>query len=125
MKNLQRGKSYTRDDIHTLLGGGKQEYLPHVDGRVVCACLKKSMNPGIPDKILVGDGVNVIRWARVFGEQRHFVPVFLKRESNEWVYVGNYRVLSLSEDRDEIRREADRAGRTGVTMILRLERELA
>ena len=123
MGKLERGRAYTRGDINSILGGGIVEYLPHVDGQVVCACLKQTMNPGIPDTILVGEGVNVVRYARVFASQKCYVPVFIKRASNDWLYVGNYRVRTVSENRDEVERLAREALRNDVVMVLRLERQ--
>lgn len=118
-----KGESYTRSEISKTVGGGVQEYLPHIGGDVVCACLKQSMNPGIPDTVLVGRGVNVEKYARVFAEQENYIPTFIKRAVNDWVYVGNYRVKELSEDLADIERLSREAGRTDVVMILRLERE--
>lgn len=120
---MEKGKAYTRREIASMLGGGIQEYLPHVNGRVVCACLKQSMNPEIPDTILVGSGINVVRYARVFARQKDFVPVFIKRYINEWIYAGDYCVRSLSEDKEEVNRLAREALRENVVMILRLERK--
>lgn len=123
MGKLERGKAYSRNEIHSLLGGGIQNYLPHVDGQVVCACLKGTMNPGIPDTVLVGQGVNVVRYAKVFASQKNYIPVFIKRGSNDWVYVGDYRVHSVSEDKEDVSRLAREALRNDVVMILRLERQ--
>jgi len=36
---LEEGKLYTRREIHDLLGGEVQTYLPAKDGLVTCACL--------------------------------------------------------------------------------------
>ena len=118
------GESYTRKKISSVLGGGVQDYLPHIGGSVVCACLKQSMNPGIPDTVLVGRGVNVEKYARAFAEQENYIPTFIKRAVNDWVYVGNYRVKELSENPHDIKRLAREAGRSDVVMILRLEREI-
>lgn len=123
MDGFEVGKAYTRQQIHNSLGGGMQEYLPHLDGQVLCACLTETMNPGIPDTILVGEGVNVVRYARMFAGQRNYIPVFIKHCSNEWVYVGDYRVRSVSEDKQEISKLAREAMRNDVVMILRLERQ--
>lgn len=42
------GEEYTRNDIHELVGGSKQAYLPNKNGRVVAACLTKNYNPQAP-----------------------------------------------------------------------------
>ena len=81
------------------------------------------MNPGIPDTVLVGKGVNVERYARIFADQENHIPTFIKRAVNDWVYVGNYRVSEMSEDQNEVERLSSEADRTDVVMILRLERD--
>src|SRR5690242_17444713 len=101
------GRPYTRREIADAVGGSIQDYLPHHNGRVVCACLVPQLNPGAPDVILVGTGPEIVRWARVFADQRDFVPVFIKRATNAWEHVGRYRVEGSSIDTAEIsRREA-------------------
>jgi hypothetical protein len=95
MSEFQRGESYTRIEIHRTLGGGLQDYLPHRDGRVVAACLSPDLNPDAPSIVLPGRGPEIQRWAEIFAKQRQLVPTFLKRGSNEWEYVGNYRVRGL------------------------------
>ncbi len=116
------GRAYTRHEIFSELGGGTQDYLPHHDGRVVCACLKKSMDPGAPDTILVGNPVNVVRYARVFSRQQNFIPVFIKQDVNKWLYVGDYRVQYVLEDDAEVNRLAQEAQRSDVVMVLKLRR---
>jgi len=92
MNSFARFHPYTRREIADTLGGGVQDYLPHHDGQVVCACLTPELNPEAPNVILAGTGPDIIRWAEVFAKQRDFVPVFLKRATNAWQYVGRYRV---------------------------------
>ena len=116
------GQAYTRVEIHAALGGGVQDYLPHVDGVVVCGCFNPGLNPDAPGVVLPGFGPGIERWAEVFGAQRHAVPCFLKRATNVWEYVGDFRVRELSRDAAEVARWAASAGREGdVSMVLHLE----
>jgi hypothetical protein len=39
------GESYTRDQIHKILGGEKDSYLPQKDGKIVCGCFSTDANP--------------------------------------------------------------------------------
>jgi hypothetical protein len=113
---------YTRQEIATELGGDEVSYLPHRDGRIVCACIGRELNPDAPAVILPGSGPDIVRWAEVFAEQREFVPVFLKRATNAWKYVGNYRVAERSLDRDQIDRWEAVSNRIGeLSMVLFLE----
>ena len=121
---LEFGRAYTRGEIHTLLGGGLQDYLPHVGGRVVAGCFNLRLNPHAPFVVLPGFGPAIQRWAYVFAAQEDPVPCFLKRgTSNVWEYVGDYRVRELSEDADEITEWGRLAGRgtDDVSMVLHLE----
>jgi hypothetical protein len=115
------GRAYTRAEIHDALGGGVQDYLPHVKGAVVCGCFNPELNPDAPDVVLPGFGPGIQRWAEVFAAQNQPVPCFLKRATNAWVYVGMLRVRSCTTDAKEVERWALRARREGnVSMVLYL-----
>jgi hypothetical protein len=116
----KRGALYTRSEIHRELGGGTQEFLPHVDGEIVCGCFTPDLNPDAPNEILPGNGPGIVRWATRFYEQRSPVPVFLKRDTNQWEYVGNWIAERLITDRSEIAKRQQRTSRTDISMILRL-----
>jgi hypothetical protein len=91
---LTVGKGYTRRQIHEVCGGGVQDYLPHKNGQVACACLSLGYNPNAPHEVLAGYGPGIERWARVFAVQKTYVPVFIKKGVNFWEYVGDYRVAN-------------------------------
>lgn len=115
---------YTRREISDALGGGVQGYLPHVNGKVVCACLADEYNPDAPFVVLPGTGPDIVRWGKVFAAQREFVPVFLKRATNAWQYVGRFRVQERSSDPQQIGRwEAVAKRHGGLSMVLYLEGE--
>jgi 5-methylcytosine-specific restriction protein A len=121
------GESYTRDFIHTQLGGEKVSYLPQKGGRIVCGCFSPDLDPEAPHEILVGgadeDGTEgpIVKKARMLFRQDGSIPVFLKRATKEWMYDGHYRVKRLIEDRDYIERKQRRAGRSDVVLALVLE----
>ncbi len=115
------GGIYTRAEIHAALGGGMQSYLPHVGGRVVCGCFNPVLNPDAPDVVLPGFGPGIERWAAVFASQVVGVPCFLKRATNVWEYVGEFRVRERDTRPEEIQRWAAVAGRTDVSMVLHLD----
>lgn len=120
---FKKGEYYTRKEINLQLGGGIQDYLPHKDNQVVCACLDEKMNPDLPDIILAGHGEQVPKWARVFAAQAHFIPVFVKRGPSKWEYLGDYRVSKSSEEPREIARQEAISGRDDLEVILYLEKE--
>lgn len=80
------------------------------------------MNPHLPDIILVGQGEQVPRWARVFATQQEFLPLFAKRGASKWEFLGDYKVKSLSEDIQEIRRHKEYSSRDDIVLILHMER---
>lgn len=116
------GRTYTRDQIHEAPGGGKQEYLPHVDGRVVAGCFDRVLNPGAPEEILPGRGPRIERWAEVFAGQSTATPVFLKNATNKWQYVGEYCVTKRSLAPEDIQTHAIRSGRSDISQVLHLAR---
>ena len=116
---------YTRREIADALGGGIQDFLPHTDQRVVCACLVPEYNPDAPYVVLPGTGPDIIKWATVFAGQRDFIPVFVKRATNAWQYVGRFRVSEKTTDRDQVTRWEAVSGRSGeISMVLFLEENL-
>lgn len=123
MNDFKKGEYYTRKNIQSSLGGGVQDFLPHKDGLVVSACVTPEMNPHLPDVILVGQGAQTPRWARVFAGQTEYIPLFVKRSPGSWEYLGRYRVKSISDDAKEIARHESYSGRTDVVLVLNLERE--
>jgi hypothetical protein len=117
------GHTYTRQQIRDALGGGLQDYLPHDNGQVVCGCFrKKDTNPDAPDIILPGNGRDIQKWARVFREQNYPVPIFIKKQVNAWMYVGDYHVERWTEDLSEIAKHATKSGRRDITSVLFLKR---
>lgn len=89
-----QGQPYTREEIAKAHGGSAIEYLPRVGGRVVCACLRTEpeYNPEAPEVILPGRGPVIEESAAALIEQRGPIPVYLKRGSNSWEFVGYYEV---------------------------------
>jgi len=123
--SFQLGKHYTRDEIHDVVGGGTEEYLPTKQGRVVCGAFRPDANPDAPMIILPGFGEKIEKTARMLEKQAGAVPVFLKRGSKQWQYVGDFRVKNLSTDATEIAKQERRADREGtISMVLFLERVL-
>lgn len=119
---LEEGHHYTREEIHDLLGGGIQDYLPHKNGQVVAGCFGLHRNPDAPETVLVGRGPQVRRWAGVFCEQGDPVPVFLKDEPSQWRYVGDYKVEGWTDDPADLAEHGKRSGRTNITRVLFLKR---
>jgi hypothetical protein len=122
--DFQLAQHYTRQEIHDAVGGSVEEYLPTKDGRVVCGAFRSEDNPDAPMIVLAGKGPKIRRAAQQFSKQTEAVPIFLKRETNRWQYVGRFRVHRASTDAADIARHEKRANRHGtISMVLFLERE--
>ncbi|HEX5323829.1 MAG TPA: hypothetical protein VFW40_08595 [Capsulimonadaceae bacterium] len=118
---FELGAVHTRWEIQRLLGGSGGEYLPNVDGRVVCACITRQFNPDAPAIILAGSGPKQIRAAHLFCDQKEPVPVFIKVKPNRWEYVGDFAVEHASDDPSEIAIAEERAGWRGVSLVMHLK----
>jgi len=113
---------YTREYIHEKLGGGIQSYLPTSNGRVVCACLSKSLNPRAPEVILVGLGKIVVKTAEILGHQTDPIPIFVKESSNSWRFEGEYVSEGFKTDTATIQKEIVNSGREHVAGVLYLKK---
>jgi hypothetical protein len=120
---FERQKTYKREFISAQLGGGLQDYLPHSGGRVTYGAFSLELNPQAPATVLPGTGPEIERWARVFAEQEEAIPVFVKKRSNEWTYMGMYRCTTLLDDDASIAEQAERTGRSDISMVLKLTRD--
>ena len=74
-------------------------------------------NPEAPSVILPDCGRGRERWADALCAQKGPVPVYLKRASKEWEYVGDYVVERSSRSHDEIRPREVQTGRP-VTRVI-------
>jgi len=119
---FKSGQHYSRTEIHKAVGGSTEKYLPHVRSSVVCGCFKPNLNPSAPAEILPGNSADIMKWAWVFAKQRDPIPIFLKRDTNRWEYVGHWRVCASPITDPQAIAEADnRADRSDISMILKLE----
>ena len=118
---LTKGERYTRQEIHDAVGGGSlQSYLPTKDGRVLCACLRLDTNPGAPEVILPGTGPGIERAADLLERQVGAIPVFLKRGSGAWEFVGEFQFGRRSKLPADIESWAQRTGRADITSVIEL-----
>lgn len=99
------GKTYDRDEIYEMFGGSKQSALPFKDGVPVCGCYTLEMNPNAPEIILVGVGIYKEQYSQIAVEQKLTLPIFLKRAVGEFEFVGYYRAVKYSTDREEIKKK--------------------
>ncbi|MBU1087156.1 MAG: hypothetical protein KKD05_06510 [Candidatus Omnitrophica bacterium] len=115
---FKENKMYTRDQIHEKLGGNKQIYLPTVNNQVVCACLDHALNPEAPKVILVGSLSKTRKNADILCSQLGAIPVFIKIKSNQWEYMGEWKVKRCSNDKVEILKHEEESGREELYKII-------
>jgi hypothetical protein len=118
----EEGERYTRRDIHDLVGGEIQTYLPARDGVVTCACLTLSRNPDAPNTILVGQSPRVLERARQLCRQGSTIPVFLKRATSSWEYVGDYGVERCSRESGDLEKYGRLSGRDDLAIVVFLKK---
>jgi len=115
------GQRYTRREIKSALGGNAQQYLPMQGSRVVYGALTDDLNPLAPREILVGDGPVIRKAAEVLAAQEEPIPIFIKRGTDRWLYVGVYRCARYVTDPEIVAAKAAAAGRSDVTAILYMD----
>jgi len=122
---FEEGKSYSRSEIGSLIGGNQQQFLPMRGGKVVCGCFRSDLNPDAPLIVLVGIGPQRERSAQYSVAQQKEIPVFVKSDDavdlRSWLYVGYYRPTRYQTEGPELISSATAAGREPIAGILYLE----
>lgn len=120
LNNLEIGSIYTHDFICKLFGGDTKSgtYLPQSKQTVLCGCFTKNMNPGAPEKVLVGHGPRIITRAERLEAQGGSIPVFLKQGTNQWAYQGVFELVRLSRNPADFENEAASVDRSDVIAAL-------
>lgn len=123
-----KGKAYTRIHISDMLGGSPQGYLPFAGGRVVAGCFKPETNPNAPEEVLFGrpdESTDINKAADMVFEQGRegvAIPIFVKRNTNEWIYQGEYLCIGLTRDSRVVARKlAEHPERGQFHGVLRFE----
>jgi hypothetical protein len=108
------GRGYSRREIHDVLGGSLEQYLPSVGGRVVAVCINPDpdLQPFPPAQIFIGSGPTIQARAVALSSQDEPVPVFIGRAAHDWEFKGHWRPVRLETDSDRVEAERTRAGVT-------------
>ncbi|MDD4941487.1 MAG: hypothetical protein PHE65_06265 [Candidatus Omnitrophica bacterium] len=117
---FEKGACYTRAQIRDMIGGGSvQDYMPASGGKILCVCLSQDFN-GAEPVILVGAGPAVQKQAEAFCEQNMAVPLFFKKEGNQWEYAGSFGPERWSQDPQDLVDRAEASGRVNLTKVIYL-----
>jgi hypothetical protein len=101
-EKLEIGKHYDRKKISKMLGGNYRCALPYKDGEVTAGCYDPIMNPKAPKEVLVGKGRDKEKYSRKIADDRSTIPIFLKRGSKKYEFVGYYQATKYSDNKEEI-----------------------
>ncbi len=101
-EKLKIGDWFDREEISQMFGGNYQQALPHRNGDVVCGCFDPVLNPNAPKEVLVGFGRDRERYAARIVEQNVSIPIFIKRGSKQYEFVGHFRATGYSKDANEV-----------------------
>lgn len=94
-------KNLTTDELAQELAGG-DSYIRTKNNIVKGLAVRTDLNPEAPEVIVVGTGVRIIANAKLFVEQKQYVPVYVKQTVNSWRYVGHYKADSYSQNPEDI-----------------------
>jgi hypothetical protein len=112
------GSTYTRDEIHALIGGGKRASLLQSGGDVVGICYVGEMNPGAPRSILVNRGARQERAAAQLAARASPVPVFVRRRPGAWEHLGGFRAERFVASAEGEAQAFEGSAREGVAGVL-------
>ena len=89
---FELNKEYSREDIHAVVHGNKDSFLPTHQGKVVAACLRPELNPKAPEYIVCNSGAAARAAGNTLASQAAPIPVFLRQSSDRYRFIGHYAV---------------------------------
>lgn len=101
---------------------GGDGYIRTKDGVVKGLALKRTLNSLAPNIIVVGKGLHIEARAALFLGSGVSVPAYIKRATNAWELIGQYRAVAYRTDQATIKRDGDGRDVAGIAGILYTER---
>ena len=89
---FELNKDYSRENIHQLVGGNKESFLPALRGKIVAACLRPDLNPKAPEYIVCSSGSAARAAGNTLSRQAEPIPVFIRQDSDRYRFVGTFAV---------------------------------
>lgn len=118
---LSPGFCITTVELARRMAGG-DDYIRTRHNQVIALALNTRKNPKAPSIIVVGKGPRIEARAKRFLDSGVSVPCYLKRDTDAWELVGNYRARRYATDEGVIRRHFCGGDISAVAGILFLER---
>jgi hypothetical protein len=106
---LTTGQHFTTAQLATLTAGG-DNYIRTKKGQIRGLAYKIQENPYAPTAlgqqgiVVFGTGPRRKASAHLFLNSEAVAPAFVKRRTNDWEYIGDYRATRIAEDAATIRR---------------------
>jgi hypothetical protein len=117
---FEKGRVYTRTEIHAALGGSRRAAFPTKAGRVVCLCLTRERNPRAPEEVVIGGQERSARLARDLAGSGAAVPVFV-RAGGGWEHAGERRVRAVVDEPGALLALVAEGAPAEATLVLLLE----
>jgi hypothetical protein len=108
------------DTLASITAGG-DSYIRTKDGVVKGLAIRRDLNPEAPEIILVGNGPRIVANARLFAKTNSAVPTFVKRATNAWEFIGNYKAVKYSDEPEVIAKYANQRPADNLAGVLFLE----
>ncbi len=116
----ERGRAYKRADIVRELGGGPG-YLPVADGRVVAGLFDPAENAVTHLSGAIDVFPKVLSQGAKILKPEALLPVFLKFNTEDWRYMGVYRLAKLEKGARALEQARKEIGREDIAVVLRFE----
>ena len=112
---LKVGKSYSWDEVRKC--GGEETFLGKRGNKIVVATLDGKKNPEAPEVMVVGDKAKNRKRAEEFCQQKGILPIFIKEQTNKWIYYGKYEFERFTDEPDELKKHQNEANRNLTRVI--------
>lgn len=93
----------TTPELAAITAGG-DDYIRTKRNEVKGLALRYNLNPDAPDAVVFGKGPRVQARAELLLRSGAIVPAYVKRQTNEWEYLGQYRATAIRRDESSIQK---------------------
>lgn len=113
-------KLLTTNELAEATAGG-DAYIRTKGNVVKGLALRLDINPRAPEVVAFGSGPRIRARAQLLYESGATVPAYVKRDTNAWEYLGEYRATAIRRDKRTIARYGKNRKKGSVDGVLFLE----
>ena len=85
------------------LTAGGDSYIRTKNNVVKGLAITKKKNPDAPRIITVSNkGPRIVNNAKILAKTKEAIPTYIKLGVNQWMFKGNYKVVSFSQEKSDI-----------------------